>query len=152
MSERTERGTLNHLIEICRDAERGYRHAANHVSNPDLKALFLDIATERQQFVDALLPHARRLGGETETDGTVAGALHRGWMSIRDTLVTHDDAAIISEAERGERAALGAFQAAIEGLLPPDSRDLIESQYEQIQEAHRRVHGFLAVAGTAGER
>lgn len=146
MSERTERGTLNRLIESCRDGERGFRHAANHVSSPALKALFLEIATERQQFVDALQPHAHRLGGETDADGTAAGALHRGWMSVRDTLVHHDDASVVKEAERGERAALAAFREAIEGLLPPESRELVESQYAEVRRAHERLKAFLPSA------
>lgn len=143
MSQRTERGTLNHLIEICRDGERGFRHAANHVSDPAVKALFLEIATQREHFVEALLPHAHRLGGETDTDGTVAGALHRGWMSIKDTVAAHDDTAVIKEAERGERVALAAFAEAMEGLLPPQSRDLIEQQYAEVQHTQRRLGTFL---------
>jgi len=143
MAERTERGTLNRLIEICRDGQLGFGSAAGHVSDPAAKALFLEIAAQREQFIRALLPHAHRLGGATETDGTVAGTLHRGWMSIRDSLPHHDDAAIIKEAERGERAALAAFADAINGLLPPESRELIESQYAAIQHTHRRLDGFL---------
>lgn len=149
MSERTERGTLNRLIEICRDGELGFRFAADHVSDPAVKALFHEIATQREHFNEALLPHAHRLGGATETDGTVAGTLHRGWMSIKDSLSHHDDAAIIKEAERGERAALAAFQDAIDGMLPPESRELIETQYAGIQHTHRRLDAFLTreVAG-----
>lgn len=143
MSERTERGTLNRLIETCRDGERGFRHAANHVLDPELKTLFLEIALQRQRFVDALRPHANRLGGDADADGTVAGTLHRGWMSVRDTLAPHEDAAILKEAERGERAALAAFQEAIEGLLPPESRELIESQGGQVRHSHARLSAFL---------
>jgi uncharacterized protein (TIGR02284 family) len=149
MSERTERGTLNRLIETCRDGELGFGTAAGHVADPDVKALFLEIAAQREQFIRALLPHAHRLGGATETDGTVAGTLHRGWISIKDTLSHHDDAAIIREADRGERAALAAFQDAINGMLPPESRELIETQYAGIQHTHRRLDSFLSreVAG-----
>lgn len=148
MSERTERGTLNRLIEMCRDGERGFRHAANHVSDPTLKTLFLDIAAERQRFVEELLPHAHRLGGAADSDGSVAGALHRGWMSVRDSLGTHDDAAILREADRGERATLAAFQGAIDGLLPPESRDLIEKQFSQVQHTHLRLGTFLSAPGS----
>jgi len=28
MTDRTERAVLNHLIETCKDAERGFRHVA----------------------------------------------------------------------------------------------------------------------------
>jgi uncharacterized protein (TIGR02284 family) len=149
MSERTERGTLNRLIEICRDGELGFGSAATHVADSDVKALFFEIAAQREHFIRELLPHAHRLGGATETDGTVAGTLHRGWINIRDTLSQHDDSAIIKEAERGERAALAVFQDAIDGLLPPESRELIETQLAAIQHTHRRLDALLTreVAG-----
>jgi hypothetical protein len=35
MAARTERWTLNHLIQTCRDGERGFRYAANHATSPD---------------------------------------------------------------------------------------------------------------------
>lgn len=144
MAERTERETLNRLIETCRDGERGFRYAANHVSDPVIKALFLEIATERQQFAEALLPHAQRLGGAVESDGSVAGALHRGWMTVRDALAPHDDAAMIKEAERGERAAEAAYQEALDGLLPPESSGLIESQRARIEHSQRRLATVLS--------
>ena len=150
MAARTERLILNRLIEVCRDGERGFRYATNHVSDPTVKALFLEVATQRQQFADALLPHAHRLGGETETDGSVVGTLHRGWMTVRDTVAPHDDAAIIREAERGERAALTAYQEALDGLLPPESRGLIESQCAQVEHALRRLDAALTGKLLAG--
>ena len=38
---------LNRLIQTCRDGERGFRYAANHVDDARVKALFLEIATQR---------------------------------------------------------------------------------------------------------
>ena len=143
MAERTERSVLNHLMETCKDGERGFRYAANHVKEPSVKALFLDIASQRERFASALLPHAQRLGGASEADGTAAAALHRGWMTIKDALTGHDDKAIIGEAERGEGAALAAYQDAVDGMLPPTVRDLIEQQYEDIRHSRERLRAFL---------
>ena len=145
MAARTERWTLNHLIQTCHDGERGFRFAADHATDPVVKALFLEIAEQRQQFAGELLRHAHRLGGETEaTDGTFVGALHRGWMTVKETLAPHDDGGMIKEAERGERAALAAYKEAIEGMLPPESRDLIESQRAQVEHTYRRLETLLA--------
>ena len=145
MAEQDERSTLNHLIETCRDGERGFRYAANHVNDPAVKSLFLEVASQREQFINELRPHAQRLGGANDTDGTVAAALHRGWMTIRDTLSGHEDATVIAEAERGERSALAAYDDALNGIVPPTARDLIERQREEIRRSRERVQALLNV-------
>ena len=127
MPERTEREILNRLIETCHDGERGFRYAANHLSDPEVKAMFLEISAQREAFAAALLRHANRLGGATERDGSMSAALHRGWMTLKDA-VQHDEAAVIREAERGERAALAAYEDALAGMLPPTSRETVETQ------------------------
>lgn len=142
MAERTERSVLNQLIESCKDGERGFRYAANHVNNATVKALFTEIASQRERFVADLLPHAHRLGGPTESNGTTAAALHRGWMTILDVL-TADDAAIIREAERGENAAVATYENALEGMLPPTAQDLVERQCALIRHARNRIRAFL---------
>jgi uncharacterized protein (TIGR02284 family) len=149
MAEHTERWVLNRLIATCRDGERGFRYAANHVRNPAIKALFLEIATQRERFAADILPHAQRLGGASEPDGSVAGALHRGWMTLKDIVGRHDDGAIVREAERGERSALGAYEDALDGLLPPTTRDVIEQQCAEIRDCHNRVHALLVSAPVA---
>jgi uncharacterized protein (TIGR02284 family) len=145
MAERTERSVLNHLIETCKDGERGFRYAANHVKNPTIKALFLQIASERERFASDLLPHAQRLGGPSDADGTTAAAWHRGWITLKDTLTGHDEQAIVGEAERGEHAAEAFYKDAIDGMLPPTVRELVQQQYEEVCESHARVRAFLNV-------
>lgn len=143
MAEHDERWVLNRLIAICRDGERGFRYAANHVRDSTVKALFLEIASQRERFVSDILPHAQRLGGATESDGSFAGALHRGWITIKDAVGGHDDAVIIREAERGERIALGAYEEALDGMLPPTARELIEQHCAEVRHSHNRVHALL---------
>lgn len=143
MAEQTERDVLNRLIQTCRDGELGFRYAANHVRNSEVKALFLEIASQRDTFAGEILPHAQRLGGASEPDGSVAGALHRGWMTIKDTIRAHEDAVIIREVERGERIALAAYEDALDGMLPPTVRDLVERQCSHIRHSFNRVHAML---------
>jgi uncharacterized protein (TIGR02284 family) len=142
MGERNERGVLNHLIETCKDAERGFRHLAQHATNPALKSLFLDLASQRARFSAELLPHAQRLGGPREADGTTAGALHRTWIDLRAALSRNDQTAVVREAERGEQFSLGVFKDAIEGLLPPTVRDVVASQYAELQQTTIRLRAL----------
>jgi len=149
MAEQTDRAVLNHLIETCRDGERGFLYATNYVHDPLVKAIFTELASQRERFAEDLLPHARRLGGANEADGTTAATLHRGWMTVKDTLTGHDANAIIREAERGEDAALAAYKEALARMLPPATREVIERQYAEVRQAHDRIHTFLASEGAS---
>lgn len=138
MAERTERAVLNHLIETCTDAARGFRSAADHVKDPALKTEFTTIAVQRERFATDLLPHAQRLGGAAAGDGTTAAAVHRSWIDIKSKLL-HDDGAIVAEAARGDGVTLDVFKDAVQGMLPADVRDLVEQQYADVIAEHVRI-------------
>lgn len=142
MSENNERDVLHHLIEICSDGSRGFRMAAGAVNDPDLRALFAELADERSRFAADLIPHLQRLGGYTETEGTSKGAMHRGWMTFRSHAPGDHDHAIVVEAERGERAAINAYDRALAGLLPLTVDWLVEAQREAVRKAHERIAAF----------
>jgi len=139
---RTERDILNGLIEICRDGARGFQLAADHVSDPELKRLFAEAAGQRDLFAAELLPFAQRLGGESDTDGTARGKLHRGWMMLKDAISRHDDRLVLEEALRGEAAAVRVYAEAITNLLPPNARPVVEKQYEQVRRGLAELSEF----------
>jgi uncharacterized protein (TIGR02284 family) len=134
MSARSERDTLNSLIEICRDGTRGFGLAADQVSDSGLKRIFSDTALQRERFVSELVPLAQRLGGEDDADGTAKGALHRGWMRVKDAIAKYDDGMVLTEAIRGEAHAADAYADALMSFLPPDARPVIERQYNAIRD------------------
>jgi uncharacterized protein (TIGR02284 family) len=142
MAERTERAVLNHLIETCRDAERGFLIAAEHVHAPELRRLFLKLANQRHEFADELLPHAQRLGGANAGDGTCAAAVHRAWLRVKARWTTNSDRAVLEEAARGERFALAAYDEAVHEVVPPDAREVIEAQDLGVRIAGRLVAGM----------
>lgn len=141
MAERTEREVLHHLIDICRDGERGYRAAADHVTTPELKAMFADLAAERKRFADELTPHLYRLGG-TADSGSSAAALHRGWMTLVGLVPGSHNHTVIAEAGRGEHVALDAYEDALKGMLPPTVTDIVETQREAIGKANERIRTY----------
>ncbi len=106
---------LNNLIETCKDGERGFKTAAEGLSNADIKSRFMQYSRERGQMSSELQAEVRRLGGDPEKSGSMAGALHRGWLDIKSVVTGKDDHAIVAEAERGEDVAKSTYEGATEG-------------------------------------
>lgn len=139
MPARTQRDTLNALIESCRDGARGFALAADHVVSPDLKEFFTATGRQREHFADELLPYAQRLGGGQDAEGTALGAVHRGWMKFKEAITNYDEDAVMGEAVRGEASAANTYAEAVMDVLPPDARPIIDQQYEQIRLAQREL-------------
>jgi uncharacterized protein (TIGR02284 family) len=144
MTDRSERAVLNHLIETCKDAERGFRHVAEHATDPAVRTLFLDIASQRAKFAADLLPFAQRLGGANAHDGTAVGALHRTWIDLRSAISRGDSIAALHEAERGEHFSRGVYENALQSMLPPTARELVERQYGELRKTAERLHELEA--------
>src|SRR6185295_17366970 len=85
-SRRTVIATLQNLIEVCRDGQRGYSCAADHVNDQWLRQLFWDYAQQRATFVADLERELVALGGHPEPHPTVAGWIHRKWLEVRASL------------------------------------------------------------------
>jgi uncharacterized protein (TIGR02284 family) len=138
MIDRSEHAVLNHLVETCRDGERGFRLAAELVKDPGLKTLFSEFAQQRATFAEQLLPHAQRLGGNAPAQQTRLASLHRGWMALEAALM-HDDQVIAAEVEQGNRATMDLYGDAIRGMLPPEVRDLVAQQFRELEATHARI-------------
>lgn len=138
---------LNDLIETCRDGERGFREAAEHVRDGQAKRLFDECARQRGAFAGELAQEVRRLGGEPQTGGTIGGAAHRGWMDVKGAITGNDDKAVIAEAERGEDVALRRYQDALDAELPAPIRSTIQRQYTEVRQAHDRVRALERAFG-----
>jgi uncharacterized protein (TIGR02284 family) len=133
---------LNDLIETCKDGEKGFRTAAEGVTNSELGTLFLNYAEQRASFAAELQAEVRRVGGDPETGGTALGALHRGWIDIKSAVAGKDEGAIIAEAERGEDHAVKAYREALEKNLPTAVQTIVENQYIHIRDAHDHVRAL----------
>lgn len=140
--------TLNNLIETCRDGQNGFQTAAEGVNHSELKTLFHTYAQQRAQFVGELQDEVRRLGGDPENTGSVAAAIHRGWIDIKSAVTGADEGAIISECERGEDSAVSNYRAALDVDLPANLRSVIERQYAHVKESHDRVRSLERASGT----
>ncbi|HEY6188367.1 MAG TPA: PA2169 family four-helix-bundle protein [Pyrinomonadaceae bacterium] len=142
--------TLNNLIETCKDGQNGFQAAADGVKNGDLKTLFHTYSQQRAQFAGELQTEVSRLGGDPEQTGSVAASLHRGWINIKSAVTGEDEAAVISECERGEDSAVRNYEDALaDEDLPADIRSIVERQFAQVREAHDRIRSLEKATGAS---
>lgn len=133
---------LNELIETSKDGENGFRKAAQDAHDPELKSLFSTCATRCADGAKELQEVVHAGGGHPEQTGSVAAALHRGWMSVREAVTTRDDKAILEECERGEDYAKAQYKKALEQALPPNVHAIVQRQYEGVLANHDKVRAL----------
>lgn len=130
---------LNGLIETNKDGQQGFADAAEGVESSEIKSVFYEAGQQRAQFAGELQSLVRELGGDPENSGSVAGAIHRGWINLKSAVTGKDEKAILNEAERGEDSAVSAYKNALEQALPANVQSVIQNQYSQVQATHDKV-------------
>jgi uncharacterized protein (TIGR02284 family) len=130
---------LNDLIEVSKDGEYGFKECAEQAKSPDIKSTL----SQRSRDCAAGAAELQRLvaayGGKPETGGTVSGAMHRGWVSVRTALTKKDDLAVLEEAERGEDSALKKYREAAAKNLPADVAGVVRTQLNGTQRNHDQI-------------
>jgi uncharacterized protein (TIGR02284 family) len=121
-------GTLNDLIETCRDGINGFRTAADGVSSPIAKEVFLSRVHLIEKGLGDLDAAVQRLGGDPVEHGHPAASVHRAWINLKSAVTLRDDRAIINEVVRGEEVAIQHYREALEKPLPADIRAMVEMQ------------------------
>jgi uncharacterized protein (TIGR02284 family) len=130
---------LNGLVDISRDGAAGFRTCADDTEDATLKIYFQNRAQSCDEAVRTLSAEVRRYGGDPDKSGSAVGTLHRAWVDLKTMLTDHDNVAVLEECERGEAAALIAYENALREELPGELRAILDHQYEGAKRNHDRV-------------
>ena len=130
---------LNDLVETSKDGEKGFRTASEDTKNTELKTIFMRRAEDCSKGASDLQQIVMRLGGKPEEGGSVAGAMHRGWVDLKSKVTDRDDLAILEECERGEDVAKAKYRDALEETLPDDIRAVVQRQYDGVIKNHDQI-------------
>lgn len=133
---------LNDLIEISKDGERGFMKASEDAQHVGVRQALLDSAHHCTQGARALQDLVLKLGGKPECGGSVAGALHRGWLDVKSAVGNRSDHALLADCEKGEDAAKKRFRDALEKDLPADVRAVVEDLYQGVLQNHERIRAL----------
>jgi uncharacterized protein (TIGR02284 family) len=133
-------GVLNDLIETSKDGEYGFTTCAERATSVELKQTFLRRASDCAGGVRELQALVVQHGGKAEDGGTVAGAVRRGWVTVKDALSGHKDQAVLDECERAEDVALSRYRKALkQDDLPATVRQVVERQMAGVQANHDQI-------------
>jgi len=147
MSTTTEMtSTLNDLVQICLDGEKGFAEAASRVNDSSLKLELMDYSKQRRDFAADLKAVVARSGDEPSHSGDVSAALHRVWIDVKAAFTGNDRHAVLAECERGEDAAVKAYEDAIGHGLSSDVGQLVQSQASAVKRTHDRIKALRDAA------
>lgn len=142
MNENNPIDVIEHLIERCRDGQKGYQEAAEKVKAADLKTFFTQVSAERGRFAQELQAELARLGKpDKKVSGSAEGALHRAWVDTK-VAMGGDDHTVLDWLEHGEDVAKDAYQKALSANLPTTVAEIVRRQAASVQQAHDRVRAL----------
>lgn len=134
--------TINDLIETSRDGEYGFDQCAKYAASTELKNVFRMRGAECHLAAEELSNLVTELGGHVEEGGTIGGAMHRGWVSVRSTVTNDEDLAMLEECERGEDTAKDRYGKALKEDLPEPVRKVVSRQYQGVLSNHAEIHAL----------
>jgi uncharacterized protein (TIGR02284 family) len=119
--------TLNELIAVCEDGEKEFAEGAEIAEDTKLQLLFRQFAEECRDAGAELRAAAIALGGAPASEGTVVGAVHRGWLKLKST-IEERNIAVLEELERGQERVTSMYRKTAAVELPANVDGIIRRQ------------------------
>jgi uncharacterized protein (TIGR02284 family) len=111
-----------------------------------LKMYFQNRARSCEEAIRELNMQVWHYGGNPETIGTRMGTLHRAWVDLKTVMTRHDNLTVLEECERGESAAITAYENALWEELPAPLRTLLGKQYKGAKKNRDQVRQMRNIA------
>ena len=138
----TDARVTKDLMETLRDGEDGFTKAADKLSesdDPQVATTFREYAQQRSRFYGELDTLAQQYGDDVDESGSVGGAVHRGWISLKDALTGSSPDSVLKAAASGEDHAVSEYESALEKDLSADLRTVVERQLSEVRQARDSV-------------
>jgi uncharacterized protein (TIGR02284 family) len=138
---------IKDLVETLEDGREGFRQVSEKLAgegHADIAGRMSEFSDQRARFAAELRQFGKStLGEEIEERGSVAAALHRGWISLADAVTGDDPHAVLAAAESGEDHAVSEFDDALnDDSLSGELRDIVTRQAGEVRSAHNEVRSL----------
>lgn len=143
----TDEKIAKKLTQTLENGRLGFESAAEKLDaeQPAVAAAFRQFSQERAAMSTELASLAAAYGDDIDQRSTVPGALHRGWMAVKDALTSDDATAVLNAAETGEDHAVEEYKEALSDTdVSPEFRVILTRQLASVQAAHDYVRGLVA--------
>ena len=140
-----DRRVTEDVLQTLEDGRDGFEHAAKCLDDsdrPDLASTMRGFAMQRGEFIAELTTLAAAYGDDVDEDGSALAAVHRMWMSLKDSVTGAEPDGILDVAEQGEDHAVAEYEKALEQDISPDLRTTLQRQLAGVRMAHDEVRAL----------
>lgn len=130
------------LVETLKDGERGYDDAADKLrdgEHPEWATTLQRFSEQRAGFWREIVDMGHAYGDDVDESGTVAAAVHRGWIALKDALTGDDAEAVLKAALTGEDHAVSEYEDALKMDLSAGFREVVVRQQAAVVAARDEV-------------
>ena len=130
------------LVETLKDGERGFAEAADKLrdgEHPEWATTLQRFSEQRAGFWREIVDMGHAYGDDVDESGTVAAAVHRGWIALKDALTGDDAEAVLKAALTGEDHAVSEYEDALKKDLSAGFREVVVRQQAAVVAARDEV-------------
>ena len=130
------------LVETLKDGERGFADAAEKLrdgEHPEWATVLQRFSEQRAGFWREIVDMGHAYGDDVDESGTVAAAVHRGWIALKDAVTGDDAEAVLKAALTGEDHAVSEYEDALKMDLSAGFREVVVRQQAAVVAARNEV-------------
>jgi uncharacterized protein (TIGR02284 family) len=142
----TDAQVTKQLMKTLENGREGYLSGAEKLaesSSPQLADTFRRLSGQREDYYNELQELASDYGDSIEEDaGSVPGAIHRGWMAVKDFVTGSSPESVLNTADQGEDHAMSDYDDALTADISEGLRSVVERQRAGVKAAQDEVRSL----------
>jgi uncharacterized protein (TIGR02284 family) len=146
MKNKEEASVLNDLLHITNDRIEGFSKVEGQIweNYPDVKSEYARLNSLSKVMKNELINLIQDDGETPDDSSSVAGALHRTWIDIKNSFTLgNKEESTIENVIFGEKAAVDAYQSAIDsGKLSQESLDIVSEHLKNIKDSYHQFENM----------